>query len=75
MSSPIVCVRLRCELFYIDVRVREIGGRFLASADTPDRPSLGIGPGAFEAIMGALAPFEGLVDELLDSLPSSMGRR
>jgi len=61
-------LRLRCSTFWVDVRLREIGGRWIASADTPDGPSLGLGLGAVEAIEAALEPFEGLVDELLASL-------
>lgn len=65
-----VIVRLTCAYFYLDVRVREIDGRWIASADTPDGPSLGLGEGSVEAIAAALEPFEGMVDELLASLPS-----
>ncbi|HEX6127627.1 MAG TPA: hypothetical protein VF071_01245 [Candidatus Limnocylindria bacterium] len=39
-------MRLTCEAFYVDVRVREINGRFIASADTPDGPTLGVGTAA-----------------------------
>jgi hypothetical protein len=31
-------LRLHCSLFYVDVRLREFNGRWLASADTPDGP-------------------------------------
>ena len=65
-----VIVRLTCAYFYVDVRVREIDGRWIASADTPKGPSLGLGEGSVEAIAAALEPFEGMVDELLASLPS-----
>ena len=64
-----VSLRLTCEAFYGDVRVRELNGRFIASADTPDGPTMGIGWGAIEAITNALVPFDGVIDELLDSLP------
>jgi hypothetical protein len=53
------------------VRLREINGRWIASADTPDGPTLGLGKGAIEAVEHALEPFEGIVDELLASLPGS----
>ena len=65
-----VIVRLTCAYFYVDVRVREIDGKWIASADTPKGPSLGLGEGSVEAISAALEPFEGMVDELLASLPS-----
>jgi hypothetical protein len=42
--------------------------RWIASADTPDGPSLGLGLSAVEAIEATLEPFEGIVDELLASL-------
>lgn len=66
-----VTVRLTCEAFYVDVRVRELNGRFIASADTSHGPTLGIGWDAVDAISNALAPFDGLVDELLESLPDT----
>ena len=61
-------LRLTCPMFYVDVRLREFNGRWIASADTPHGPTLGIGHGVVEAIEGALEPFEGAVDELLASL-------
>ncbi len=64
-----ILLRLTCSAFSVDVRLREINGRWIASADTPQGPSLGLGETANEAIAGALAPFEGIVDELLASLP------
>jgi hypothetical protein len=64
-----ILLRLSCSSFWVDVRLREINGRWIASADTPDGPSLGLGKGAIEAVERALEPFEGIVDELLASLP------
>lgn len=46
--------------------------RWLASADTTGGPSLGWGLTAFEALWMALAPFDGVVDELLASLPEEL---
>jgi len=68
-TSAMILLRLRCSSFWVDVRLREINGRWIAPADTPDGPSLGLGKGAIEAIEHALEPFEGVVDELLASLP------
>jgi hypothetical protein len=51
--------------------VRELNGRFVASADTPDGPTLGLGYDALEAISNSLAPFDAAIDELLDSLPNT----
>jgi hypothetical protein len=63
-----VTLRLFCATFWVDVRLRDINGRWIASADTPAGPSLGLGFGAIEAIEGALQPFEGIVDELVASI-------
>ena len=60
---------MTCEAFYVDLRLIEINGRFIASADTPDGPTLGIGIGAIQAIEAALEPFEGAFEDLLASLP------
>jgi hypothetical protein len=62
-------LRLTCSAFWVDVRLLEINGRWIASANTPDGPSLGLGERAIEAIRGALEPFEGIVDELLATVP------
>jgi hypothetical protein len=64
-----IVLRLTCSAFWVDVRLRELSGRWIASADTPDGPSLGMGKGAIEAVEHALESFEGIVDELLESLP------
>ena len=65
-----ILLRLTCSAFWVDVRLREINGRWIASADTPDGPSLGLGMRPIEAVEAALQPFEGIVDELLSSLPA-----
>ena len=64
-----IVLRLVCSTFWVDVRLREINGRWIASADTVAGPSLGLGKGAVEAVEQALQPFEGIVDELIASLP------
>jgi hypothetical protein len=63
-----VTLRLSCATFWVDVQLRDINGRWIASADTPDGPSLGLGLGAMDAIEAALEPFEGIVDALMASL-------
>jgi hypothetical protein len=45
--------------------------RSMPPADTPDGPSLALGKGAVEALEHALEPFEGTVEELLESLPGA----
>lgn len=61
-------LRLTCAPFWVDVRIREINGRWMASADASGGPSLGLGQSAMEAIEQALEPFEGMVQELLASV-------
>jgi hypothetical protein len=62
-------LRLHCSLFSVDVRLREFNGRWLASADTPDGPSLGYGMSPLGALSAALQPFDGVIGELLSSVP------
>jgi len=62
---PVQPVRLYCSLFHVDVRLREFNGRWLASADTPDGPSLGWGMSAVGALWMALEPFDEVIEELL----------
>jgi hypothetical protein len=64
-----ITLRLTCSAIWVEVRLREINGRWIASADTPDGPSLGLGLEARDAVEQALKPFGGIVDELLASLP------
>ena len=66
-----IVLRLTCSAFWVDVRLREINGRWIASADTPDGPSLGLGEVALEAIEQALGPFDGIVKKLLASVPDT----
>ncbi len=65
-------LRLTCSAFWVDVRLLEINAHWIASADSPDGPTLGLGELAtLEAIEQALEPFEGMVDELLASVPGA----
>lgn len=68
-TYAMILLRLACSSFWVDVRLREINGRWIASADTPDGPSLGLGERAIEAIESALQPFGGIVGELLATIP------
>jgi hypothetical protein len=43
--------------------------RWIASADTPDRPSLGLGYLPTEALEESLAAYEGAVDDLMRDAP------
>jgi hypothetical protein len=48
-------------------RCRDWVGRWLASADTPDSPSLRPGRQSLEALGEALQPFDGVVDARLEA--------
>jgi hypothetical protein len=65
--------RLSCDAFSVEVRLLEVNGRWIASADTADGPSLGCGTTAFDALWQALAPFDGVIGDLLASMPSEAG--
>jgi hypothetical protein len=47
-------LRLTCSEFYVDARLTAVEGRWLASADTPDGPSMGTGGTPVDALMQAL---------------------
>jgi hypothetical protein len=63
-------LRLYCSMFYVALRVRRFGGRWLASADTPDGQSLGWGWTAADALVMALEPFDGVIEELVARAPA-----
>ncbi len=70
--SGLRTLRLICPEFWADVRLRQVDGRWLASADTPGGPSLGLGRYPIEALAHALEPFDGSVDELLATAPEDL---
>jgi len=59
VSVAVRTLRLSYSEFYVDARLTEVQGRWLASADTPDDPSVGTGDTPVDALMEALRPFEG----------------
>jgi hypothetical protein len=61
-------------LFYVDVRLLEFNGRWLASTDTPDGPSLGWDVSPLGALWMALEPFDGVIEELLASVSDEVAR-
>ena len=65
--------RLQSKLVWVDVRLLEVNGRWIASADTVDGPTLGCGTDSFAALWQALEPFDGVVGDLLASLPPDAG--
>jgi hypothetical protein len=66
--------RLFCQYFWVDTRVSRHNGRWVASVDTPDGPSLGWGRTALAALILALEPFDGMALELLHSAPADLLR-
>lgn len=72
-SGVVQQIRLTCSPFCVDVRLLELNGRWIASADTADGPSLGHGTTAFEAVWQALAPFDEVIGDLLASMPADAG--
>lgn len=73
MTVSVRTVRLTCSEFYVDARLT-VEGRWLASADTPDGPSMGTGDTPVDALLEALQPFEGMVNELIACLPPDLSR-
>lgn len=65
--------RLHCAEFWVDVRLLEVNGRWIASANSAGGPTLGCGTDAFAALWHALEPFESVVGDLLASLPADAG--
>lgn len=65
-------LRLTCPAFAVDVRLLRLDGKWLASADTVDGPSLGTGRMPLEALMTALEPFGGFADDLLETVPDEL---
>jgi hypothetical protein len=72
MGLVIVKIRLYCPDFWVDVRLTEFDGRWLASADTREGPSLGRGHSPMSATIDALAPFDGYIDELILTAPPEL---
>ena len=71
--SPVRTMRLVCSGFWADVRLTQLNGRWVASADTPDGPSLGMGWFPVDALQEALGPFDGYVEELMATVPEDLG--
>jgi hypothetical protein len=54
--------------FWVDVHLGHIEGVWLASAETPDGPTLGWGERPMDALFVALDPYHGVRPELLASI-------
>ena len=70
--TQIRTMRLVCSGFWADVRLTQVRGRWIASADTPAGPSVGLAWFPIDALEQALEPFEGYVDELITSAPADL---
>ena len=70
--SPVRTMRLVCSGFSADVRLTQFRGRWVASADTPQGPSLGLGWFPIDALEDALEPFDAFVEELMTSVPDDL---
>jgi hypothetical protein len=64
--------RLHYQEFWVDVRLYKRDGRWLASADTPHGPSLRTGWTPLAALVEALEPFDGVIDQLLQTAPPGL---
>ncbi len=73
--NPVRTMRLACSGFSTDVRLTQLHGRWVASADTPDGPSLGMGWFPVDALEEALEPFDGFVEELMATVPEDLNWR
>lgn len=72
--SAVRSFRLHYQHVWVDVRLYEVDGRWLASADTPDGPSLRTGWTPLAALTEALEPFDGVIPELLKTAPPDLLR-
>ena len=57
---------------WVRVRLYQLNGRWLASADAPDGPTLRTGYSPLAALTEALEPFDGAIDQLLESAPADI---
>lgn len=66
--------RLYSDYFWVDARVTRLNGRWVASVDTPDGPTLAYGRTALSALIESLEPFEGIALDLIHSAPADLIR-
>jgi hypothetical protein len=72
MGLVVVRMRLFCDDLWVDVRLTEFDGRWLASADAPEGPTLGWSTSPLAATIDALAPFGSRVDDLIMTAPPEL---
>ncbi len=68
---PVSAMRLVCRESCADVRVAQIRGRSVASADTPNGPSLVLGRYPMQAQAHAFEPIDRHLDDLLATVPQN----
>jgi hypothetical protein len=57
---------------WVDVRLYQLRGRWLASATAPDGPTVRTGASPLAALTEALEPFGRAIDQLLESAPADI---
>lgn len=65
-------MRLCCSSYCVDVRLRRLNRRWLASTRSPRGLTLGWGRTPFAALWMALEPFEDMVGDLLATVPQDL---
>ena len=66
--------RLYCQFFWVEARLSRQNGRWIASVDTPEGPTLARGRTPLSALVEALQPFEGVSLQLIESAPPDLRR-
>ena len=65
-------LRLSSPACWVDVRIAGMNGRWIASADTLNGVTLGLGWTPRQALMRALEPYDGVIEELLATAPDEL---
>jgi hypothetical protein len=65
-------LRLESSTISVEVRLKRLNRRWLASTDTSEGPTLGYGKDALAAMYLALDPFQPAIDPLLDRLAAAL---
>jgi hypothetical protein len=62
---------LRYDGLTVEARILRANGKYVASVDTCDGPTLGCGGSALAALWSALEPYDHIIGELLSSLSTT----
>jgi hypothetical protein len=70
----VTTMRLLCqrESFWVDVRLAAINGRWIASADTPEGPSVGLAFTPRRVLIRAVEPFDSAIPDLVATAPEEL---